>query len=123
MYTGTSTTCYFNARSLKKCISIYFCNKSIYVAGFLLSESVNTEHGLSVVRGVPTRIKNDNSVSADQVHPKAPGFGRDKEQSRSEKLLIMESICRMFSVKGIFQCKASTFFSLKYVHFQCSYPH
>lgn len=46
-------------------------HQAVDVAELLLTVAVHPAHRLGVVTGVPGGIKDDNAVSADQVHPQA----------------------------------------------------
>lgn len=59
----------------------YHGKKPVDVAGFLLSEPVDPEYALHVVRGVPGHVEDDHSVGGHQVYSESSGSSRYQEQS------------------------------------------
>ena len=60
-------------------------DESVDVDRFELTESIDAEHGLDIVGGVPRRVKHHHAVGVDQVDAQRTGPRRDQEQTRSKE--------------------------------------
>jgi hypothetical protein len=75
--------------------------KAVDVARLRLTEAVDTEDGLHVIRGVPRGVEQHHTVGADHVHTKSTSTSRHQEQLRPGKNMCLKSGCQ----KHVQHCK------------------
>jgi len=58
---------------------------------------INTENTLHIVRRIPRRIENYDTIRCNQIDSQATSFSRNKKQSRTKIGGIVERIARVFT--------------------------
>ena len=61
---------------------------------------INTKDALNIMWRVPRRVKDDDSICANQINPDTARFRRDKEQTSTKIGRIVESIARACTQLG-----------------------
>ena len=62
----------------------YLSQQAIDVDGFVLTEPIDSEYGLYVMRRVPRRVEDDDAIGRLQVYAQTAGPRRDEEQPQSD---------------------------------------